>query len=185
MNKEKFEYFLNAVHYCLWLGEKRMGTYARKLVDFIFSPIPKYLFTTKYRRQYYVNLADGRKQVDALFNEKKGGVRVGIAHHWFGYFYSGYPIILSFILVGIALKYDSNVSGFTKLFIMAIPIGICYIPAYKAVFSGDKYLKYFKMFQKEDEQWHKKWKRITIAFCIGSVISTIIGIGAIWGVLLL
>lgn len=25
MNKEKFEYFLNAVHYCLWLNEKKMG----------------------------------------------------------------------------------------------------------------------------------------------------------------
>ena len=22
MNKDKFEFFLNAVHYCLWFGEK-------------------------------------------------------------------------------------------------------------------------------------------------------------------
>lgn len=26
MNKEKFEFFLNAVHYCLWFGEKNCFT---------------------------------------------------------------------------------------------------------------------------------------------------------------
>lgn len=69
--------------------------------------------------------------------------------------------------------------------IIALPIGLCYIPAYRAVFSKDRYLKYFKQFEKEDEQWHKKWNRITWVFCIGSVVFTIGGIFAMWGVSLL
>ncbi len=52
-----------------------------------------------------------------------------------------------------------------------------YIPAYKAVFSKDKYLKYFKEFEKKDINWHRKWICITILFCIGAIIMTIIGIG--------
>lgn len=69
--------------------------------------------------------------------------------------------------------------------IIALPIGLCYIPAYRAVFSKDRYLKYFKQFEKEDEQCHKKWKRITWVFCIGSVVFAIGGIFAMWGVSLL
>ena len=69
-------------------------------------------------------------------------------------------------------------SKLVVLIILAFPIAICYIPAYKAVFSKDKYLKYFKQFEKKDASWHKKWKWITIAFCVGSVVSTIGGIFA-------
>ena len=69
--------------------------------------------------------------------------------------------------------------------IIALPVGLCYIPAYKAVFSNDRYLKYFKQFEKEDAKWHKKWKQITWGFCIGSVVFTIGGIFAMWGVSLL
>ncbi|WP_289861582.1 hypothetical protein [uncultured Muribaculum sp.] len=65
---------------------------------------------------------------------------------------------------------------FVILVIFAIPVGICYIPAYKAVFSNDKYLKYFKLFEKEDEHWHKKWKRRTIAFILGAIASLLLGI---------
>jgi len=184
MNRDKFEYFLNAVHYCMYLGEKTSNLKVNMWVTKIMWFLSKIFSFEDYYKTRKEKI-EKDKDLNEFMYGKNAGFSIGWAHHWFGYFYSGYPIILSFILVGIALKYDSNVSGFTKLFIMAIPIGICYIPAYKAVFSGDKYLKYFKMFQKEDEQWHKKWKRITIAFCIGSVISTIIGIGAIWGVLLL
>ena len=44
---------------------------------------------------------------------------------------------------------------------------------------------YLKQFEKEDAKWHKKWKQITWGFCIGSVVFTIGGIFAMWGVSLL
>jgi uncharacterized membrane protein YidH (DUF202 family) len=107
---------------------------------------------------------------------KNWGQSIRLAHHFFGYFYSGYPVFFSFVLGGFALKLFDSPSNIVKLVLLAIPIGLCYIPAYKAVFTNDRYLKYFKQFEKEDEQWHKKWKRITIAFCVGSVIVTLLGI---------
>ena len=49
MNK-KFELFLNTVHYCLWLGDRKFGDFMGKVVNVLLSPIPKYLFTKEYIR---------------------------------------------------------------------------------------------------------------------------------------
>ena len=62
------------------------------------------------------------------------------------------------------------------LIVPAISVILGSIPTDKAVFSNDRYLEYFKKFEKEDEQWHRKWKRRTIAFCLGSIITAIISI---------
>lgn len=74
---------------------------------------------------------------------------------------------------------DGTIDVLNELYFLLIflfPIGICYIPAYKAVFTDDKYLKYFKKYEKEDKIWHKKWKIITIIFCIGGIIIEVAGI---------
>lgn len=185
--KNKFEYFLNAVHYSLWLIEIKSGKFADKIVNAILAPIPKYLFTKEYKKKYYERLPKEQKEIEKFFYGKRNGFHIGWAHHWFGYFYSGYPIFLSFVIFGVALRHFGTFSH-PKIIVGAIFaffIGLCYIPAYKAVFTKDRYLKYFKQFEKEDEQWHRKWKRITIVFCIGSIIVTLLGIGAMWAILLL
>ena len=50
MNK-KFELFLNTVHYCLWLGDRKFGDFMGKVVNVLLSPIPKYLFTKEYKKK--------------------------------------------------------------------------------------------------------------------------------------
>ena len=65
-------------------------------------------------------------------------------------FYSGYSIFLSFVLLGIPDGLFGGVNEIIAIAIIALPVGLCYIPAYKAVFSNDRYLKYFKQFEKED-----------------------------------
>lgn len=91
----------------------------------------------------------------------------------------------AFILLGIPDGMFGGVNEIIAIAIIVLPVGLCYIPAYKAVLSNDRYLKYFKQFEKEDAKWHKKWKQITWGFCIGSVVFTIGGIFAMWGVSLL
>lgn len=46
MTWKKFEYFCNAVHYCIWIGFKKNYKYTRRCGDKLFSPL-KYLFTKK------------------------------------------------------------------------------------------------------------------------------------------
>ncbi len=178
MNNGGFKYFLNAIHYCLWLGDMKFGDFMGRVVNILLSPIPKYLFTKEYKKKYDERLPTAQKKIDKFFYDKETGVHICWAHHWFGYFYSGYPAFLSFILVGIADKKLESLNVLTFILLFGIPIALCYIPAYQAVFTKDRYLKYFMQFEKEDEQWHKKWNRITWLFCIGSVVFTIGGIFA-------
>ena len=185
MERNRFEYFLNAVHYCIWLNDMKFGDFMGRIVNTLFSPIPKYLFTKEYKKKYYERLSEEQKKIDKFFYDKEIGYHIAWAHHWFGYFYSGYFMFLSFVLLGIPDGIFGGVNLIVATAIIALPIALGYIPAYRAVFSKDRYLNYFKQFEKENEQWHKKWKRITWVFCIGSVVFTIGGIFAMWGVSLL
>ena len=107
---------------------------------------------------------------------------IGCANYCFAYFYSGYSIFLSFVLIGIADKIWGHLHLLIDLLLLALPIEVCFIPAYSAVFSNDRYSKYFRQFEKEDEHWHKKWRGITILFIMGSIIFTIMGFLAMWGI---
>lgn len=179
-----FEYFLNAIHYSLWIADKKFGDFMGKIVNILLSPIPKYLFTERYKKKYYECLSKEQNNIDKFFCNKKNGLNMGRANYLFGYFYSSYPGFFSFILLGVVFRYFEEASLLVKLFTIFIPIGIFYIPAYRVVFTKDRYLKYFKQFEQNDEQWHKKWERVTIAFCIGAIITTFLGMGALWVVLL-
>ena len=184
MESNKFAYFLNAVHYCIYIGEK----WSMKKVDNGVLRIMYYLAVLFSFENFYNKKVDERNRDKALWNYMYGknvGVSIGLAHHWFGYFYSGYFMFLSFVLLGIPDGIFGGVNLIVATAIIALPIALGYIPAYRAVFSKDRYLNYFKQFEKEDEQWHKKWKMITWVFCIGSVVFTIGGIFAMWGVSLL
>ena len=183
MNK-KFEFFLNAVHYCIYLGE----IWSMKKVDNCVLRIMYYLSVLFSFENFYNKKVDERTKCKDLWYYmygKEGGIAISSAHHWFGFFYSGYSIFLSFVLLGIPDGMFGGVNEIIAIAIIALPVGLCYIPAYNAVFLNDRYLKYFKQFEKEDAKWHKKWKQITWGFCIGSVVFTIGGIFAMWGVSLL
>lgn len=175
----KFEYFLNAIHYNIYLEEVWTNKKVNKLVNGLFAVIFRIPFIRKYRKKY-----DGQKakELDDFYYGNKAGLSISVAHYCFGYFYSGYSILFSFLLGGFALRELGNLSNVTKLAILAIPIGLCYIPAYRAVFAKDRYQKYFRQFKKEDKHWHRKWKRITFAFCIGSIVTTILGICAAFAI---
>ena len=180
MENNKFAYFLNAVHYFIYLEEIWSNKKIEKIILSFFS----ILFSEKYMQK--INDRQKNKELKDFRYGNKWGLSIGVAHHWFGYFYSCYPGFFSWLLLGIASRmYGDEMKGMVVMLIIAFPISLGYIPAYRAVFSKDHYLKYFKQFEKENEQWHKKWKRITWVFCIGSVVFTIGGIFAMWGVSLL
>ena len=179
MERNRFEYFLNAVHYFIYLEEIWSNKKIEKIILSFFS----ILFSEKYMQK--INDRQKNKELKDFRYGNKWGLSIGVAHYWFGYFYSGYFMFLSFVLLGIPDGIFGGVNLIVATAIIALPIALGYIPAYRAVFSKDRYLNYFKQFEKEDEQWHKKWKMITWVFCIGSVVFTIGGIFAMWGVSLL
>ena len=170
MESNKFAYFLNAVHYFIYLEEIWSNKKIEKIILSFFS----ILFSEKYMQK--INDRQKNKELKDFRYGNKWGLSIGVAHYWFGYFYSCYPGFFSWLLLGIASRmYGDEMKGMVVMLIIAFPISLGYIPAYRAVFSKDRYLKYFKQFEKENEQWHKKWKMITWAFCIGALITMAIG----------
>lgn len=174
MKNYRFEYVLNAIHYCIYWREVwsnlKIEKQVFKTVSFLSA-----IFCLKKKYEKRVEELRKNKEVQEYFYGKESGQAIGIAHHWFGFFYSAYPGFFSWILIGIADRTFGDLNELYFLLIFLFPIGICYIPAYKAVFTDDKYLKYFKQFEKKDNLWHKKWKRITVAFCIGAILIEVIG----------
>lgn len=179
-----FEYFLNAIHYCLWLIDRNFGNYIGNIVSILLSPIPKLFFTKEYQKKCEERLKQSQNDYDRIFYNKETGFHISRTHHLFGYFYSCYPGYLSLVLLGIYFRSCDELNFIIFWILIGLPIALGYIPAYKAVFVKNNYFKYFKKFEKEDEHWHKKWKRITIVFCIGSMLSTLLGILTAWGILL-
>lgn len=178
MVKNKFEYFLNAVHYCMWRRNIAHHVFLRKNVLASISRISRYLVTREQQERYESQLLEKNKEIEDLFRNKKTGFCISWAHRSLDSFSICYSAFFSFVLLGLDLRLYGNLSPFAMLFLIFSPIGVCYIPIYKAVYSKDRYLKYFKKFEKEDEQWHRKWSRITTLFCVGAALMFVGGIVA-------
>ncbi len=174
--KEKLEYFLNAVHYCIYLEECWSQRIVNKFFKKLLSPIPKYLFTDSYREKYYKRLESQQKELDDYFFSKEAGQSIGLAHHLFGYFSTCYLGYFSFTFCGLYKYLTGEFShGMLKVIIMGIPIAIGFVPFHKAVFAGDRYLEFFREFEKRDDVWRRKWKWITVAYCVGGIIVAVLG----------
>ncbi len=174
MKKNKFEYFLNTILFFIYKEEVWSNRIFDKIIWKCFFVVSKFLsLESYYHKRRNIFRKDSNYQ-NYMYG-KKTGQSIGLANHWLGFFYSAYSAFFSWVLVGIANRAFGDLNIIAFLFLFGIPIGICYIPAYKAVFTDDKYLIYFKQFEKEDEHWHKKWKRRTYFFCIGALLTLLIG----------
>ena len=150
-----------------------------------YSPLAALeLYVKKTKTKYYENFENNKNKIDDLFHNKENGYHIGQANHWFGYFYSCYPGFLAFVLVGFTFKYFGGINVIIIMLTISLPIGLCYFYAYNAVFKEEHYLKYYKQFEKENKQWHRKWKMITMAFCIGGIMAIFLGIVIVWLILL-
>lgn len=168
MNK-KFEYFLNAVHYCMWRRKIKQHSFAQNIIHPVLSRIVKYITTKEYQEKFFSRQAIELNKYNKWRVDSQNSIHIAEANHWFGYTYSCYTGIFGYMLFALGLHFNLGFNVWNIL-LLIFPIAIGYIPAYKAVFSKDRYLEYFKQFKKEDEQWHKKWNRITTVFCIGAII---------------
>lgn len=83
----------------------------------------------------------------------------------------------SWLLIGVINKIYSpmHVRGIVALIILGVPLTLGYIPAYKAVFSHDRYLIFFKQFERKDNKWYRKWKIRSMIFCASGIIAAVLG----------
>lgn len=176
MSWSRFEYFLNVLHYFLWLKEIKFNNIAENNVKTLFSFVHKFFFSEEYKKKYSERWDKVSEERDKLYYSKEIGLCITWANHLFGLFYSCYFSIIPFIAMGLYIRITQEFNPLIVFFMFLIPALLCYQPVNRAVYSNKRYLKYFKKFEKENEQWHKKWGRITTAFCIGGILTFLAGV---------
>lgn len=142
MIKQRFQYCLNAILYCLW-----------------------------------------RHEMDKNYLEEenlKNGGCIYWADRRFAFFYILYWAFLSFVIEGLALRMFENIDFETIAIPFLLPIVMGYLLEYRLIQKDDRYIGYFELFAHEDEMWHRKWKRRTVAFCIGGGFMFFLGIVLGW-----
>ena len=174
--------FLNKIHYGLFHFQLAVDS---KLNSILLKITPK-----KKERVVQAKISETESFMKSF--------HMGLVNHCFGYCYAGYFSFFSFssvssfvpsisstssayfsffslILLGVMKIYFHIEVTTLELVIFAIPIVIGYIPMYKVVFVNDRYLCFYKEFKKKNVQWHKKWKRIAMLFCVGGFLTMVIG----------
>lgn len=182
MRDDRFEYFLNAVHYCIWRGDIRVRLFFDKIMGGFLLVFATIFLSKKYKARLYAHVANHEKETHDYFYNKKTGFHIRWASYRAISFYLCYVACIAFLLEGILYKTVGLISSSLFGMVLITPIWLCYMPANEAIFADDRYLKYFKEFEKMDKSWHRKWVMITWAFCVGGILAFVVGIIALFAI---
>jgi hypothetical protein len=154
----KIEWFWNIVYYFIF----RFEIFTQKLISYPFV----YLYNLPFIKNYYTNKnIDLNKRIEKTIYGRKNSVNSTLAGIQIGFLASSFVGTIFHVL----------------LYIFSIPISIFYITPYAIItciififppvkfndivlYNNDKYLKYFKEFDKYDKKWKIKWGILILLF---------------------
>ena len=151
------ERFFNIIHYILYKGFSR-------LFMFLFKPIFKIYKIPVVKRYTEKKGINPEEEVKKAFLDKEYG---------FSTIYSGGMIggLLFLFLVGIAhlicIPLRLDLYSINKIILLVIFLIPSYYISHILVFKNDKYIKYFKEFDKKSKFWKRVWTLITLGLIIG------------------
>ena len=94
MTWQKFEYFLNAVLYCLWLKQNKSQEFMQNAVSALLSWISRHLFSSAYSAKFDDYKAANLKIWDEYRNNPNGGWDFIIAHNLFDFLFASRTVII-------------------------------------------------------------------------------------------
>lgn len=178
-----FEYFLNAVLYCLWRWQLKGDRVIRGIVYFLTIGILKIFLTKRMREKLDRRCSKNLAECHDLFYGETRGLNITLAKDHLLALWTCYTIIFIFVPIGISfIVFHGKYIPISVLVVLIIGF-ILDGPIYKNILKDYQYIEYFRMFEQEDEYWHRKWNRKTILFCLGALLSVLIS-GAIMFVIM-
>ena len=150
----KIERILNILHYCMYILRNKFHLEFNKI-----NPGYLLLKASFVKRKYQergINPEDVRKSIDKTFDDKRFGYSVIVSG---GALWSVLSICLfSFFSLFNAMIYKSYLPSFYYWIFMGISFLICYF----SVFRHDKYLRYFKEYEKWNRRDRYRYCTITL-----------------------
>lgn len=154
------ELFFNIIHYCIYKADLKIHLFSNKINPFVLiGKIPA--VKKKFEEQNTSLLGVTNK----IWGDKIYGFSIMISGS--GLVIALFLIILAVfdILNGVLLNPIKS-SGIPFLFCALLAYAICHF----TVFKGDKYLRYFKRFEKWSKADKWQYSLLTLAFVISSFV---------------
>ncbi|WP_375585545.1 hypothetical protein [Cyclobacterium xiamenense] len=157
---KKIELFLNIVHYCIYRLEKKRYLLFNKLNPFmLLGKIPA------VKRKFEDEGTSHEEVVNKIWTNQRYG---------FGIMLSGGGLVIIIFLMIFSvneimnglLNYPIKLS-WRQLFVSCSVLS--YIICHITVFQKDKYISYFKQFDKKSKQEKWKYGLVSLAFVVGTV----------------
>lgn len=180
----KFEYFMNAVFYCIWRFQLRFSKFFEKIIYGFINFIGAIILPSRLMQKIYEREEAANEELERTYYGEKYGFCINKSKYFMYGISTGYFGAIVFLLYGIGLKIDNNLND---AIFMLIIVGTL-IPGFRllewTVIDDYRYLRYFTEFKQNDAGWHRKWNRITILFCIGAILSTALGVASFFVILI-
>ena len=158
------KYFLNTLYYSFWRAYVAFFSSGTKITYSIF----KFLFAPLVPRRFKSRISDRvnrnmKNTLEDLLNYKTGTIIILFNQLFMG--------LCSAYLTGVAVIIFSIMFKISNSFLISIAISLmCFVvglyPVYQYVLDDKRYIKYFKEFERKDEAWHRKWRRIAVILIV-------------------
>lgn len=158
------EQFLNSLYYSFWKvnvsiwkwGIDKSNKFYNSIFPLILPKKMKIKFMRRQKRMYDETLND-------LRNYRNGKINGAFFINQFMSCYFNYlsPVILAVMGMSSELEYKIGPLWWLPVIVVT---GICYFPLYKYVLRKDRYVSFFRKYERKDEVWQKKWKIIAVIF---------------------
>ena len=179
--RERFEYFLNAVYYFIWTVSWKHAHFIEKSISKILTPVFSFIVEKGFPEDYggwcMKNLRSHNSFVNDCLAYRKHSLSIPSGYRFYSLVIMGYSAPIYTPIAICILPWCTNKLGLI-LFLATVFIAYFALNAVcdRMVFKGDRFIKYFKKFDKEDTRWRRKWKWITALTITGSFIILILSL---------
>ena len=177
--KEKYAYFLNAIYYSISKIFIKIDTTIDSVLNSIIYNFLRVVITIFFRNRLRAKYLDRAEQTRERVIRSRYIGKYGTkpeAERIFSGVSCSHIILPTGVTIGILTKLHGVLNPIVYMPIIVVMVAIAWYPVRKAVFDKDRYLKYFKKFEKKDKQWRRKWMLITIAYFVLNILCVVIGI---------
>lgn len=174
MKKRDLDYVLCALLYSMWKQHSNRWGGFRFFLNSFFTHVMLLFGMNKYKalRIWITN----RDRIDSELTNREWGMDMNQASYWLDYASFGYCFFVALIIAGtLMIVFQSQDDAFLFIPFMTIWIGwLIYVSC--TVKRKNRYLIYFRLFDRMDIRWHEKWRYLTYVYTLGGLFAFIGGI---------
>lgn len=155
---EKIELWLNIVHYCIYKADYKLHLLSNKLNPFLLlGKIPA------VKRKLGEQGTSLKEVGDKVWTDKRFGFGIMIS--------GGGMVLVLFLLIWGVL---SSLLGLLKIYFLVKPVYIfvyaliSFLACHFLIFHQDRYIEYFKLFDKKTKREKRKYGLLSLAFIAGA-----------------